>query len=179
VKEAIGGSWLFMIVITFLAIFTTFVSATTNYSRTYKIKDEIVQDIEYYRGVNKESIDKINNYIKGIGYTSKNSCPDDGDKWMAFSTQGNPGNYYSVTPYSGQANYCIKKIKTVKQCETYGPSNAYYKVVVFFRIDWPVFRTIFNVKVAGETAPVRAVGDCSGSRSISTLKEPLYCGKKC
>ncbi len=42
-KEAIGGTWLFTLVIAFLAVFTTFVSITTNYSRTYKIKDEIIK----------------------------------------------------------------------------------------------------------------------------------------
>mgnify|MGYP007056160590 CR=1 FL=1 len=173
-KEAIGGTWLFTIVIAFLAVFTTFVSITTNYSRTYKIKDEIIKDIEYYNGVNMKSTKAIREYIKGIGYTSSSTCPEDGDRWIGFSVNGSEANGYSVPPYSGNANYCIKKNVT-RKIEYFG-STAYYTVVVFFRINWPVFRQIFDVKISGETAPLRSyTGDCGGNKSIALLHDQLLC----
>jgi hypothetical protein len=174
-KEAIGGTWLFTLVIAFLAVFTTFVSITTNYSRTYKIKDEIIKDIEYYNGINTASTKAVRDYIKGIGYTATSICPEDGDMWMGFNVNGIKENGYYVTPYSGNANYCIKKVIT-RKIEYFG-STAYYQVVVFFRIDWPMFRQIFNVKISGETAPLRSyTGDCiTPDKSIPTIKEQLHC----
>ena len=173
-KEAIGGTWLFTLVIAFLAVFTTFVSITTNYSRTYKIKDEIIKDIEYYNGINKKSTAAVRDYIKGIGYTTHSVCPEDGDRWMGFSVNASEADGYSVPPYSGEANYCIKKTVT-RKVEYFG-STAYYTVVVFFRIDWPMFRQMFNVKISGETAPLRSyTGDCSGKKKIPSLHDQLLC----
>ena len=175
-KEAIGGTWLFTLVIAFLAVFTTFVSVTTNYSRTYKIKDEIVMDLEYYNGVNQESLKAINNYIKGIGYTSTNKCPDDGGKWMGFSVKKESEGGYDIACTSN-ANYCIKKTLT-SSCKIYSP-RAYYTVVVFFQLNWPVLRQAFHVDISGETSTLRSyVNDCSGNRHINNLKEQLHCDCK-
>ena len=52
-KEAIGGSWLFTLIITLLAFFTCFISISTNYTRTYNIKDKIVSIVTNRRGINK------------------------------------------------------------------------------------------------------------------------------
>ena len=114
-KEAIGGTWIYLIVLLFIGVFTCFVSVTTNYSRCYRIKDEVITSIEHYHGVNENSIGKINEYLKGIGYSATGQCPqEDGSCWFRFSKNKD--------------------------------------VVVFFRIDWPVFRQIFNIKISGETA---------------------------
>ena len=59
-KEAIGGSWLFTLIITLLAFFTCFISISTNYTRTYNIKDN---RLEYNRSggaVDYLIIDTIN-----------------------------------------------------------------------------------------------------------------------
>ena len=62
-KEAIGGTWLFGIVITFIVFFTTFISFSTNYSRTFKVKDEVITIIERHKGVNDNTIIYINKKI--------------------------------------------------------------------------------------------------------------------
>ena len=61
-KEAIGGTWLFGIVLTFVVLFTTFISLSTNYSRCFRIKDEIITTIEHYNGVNEKSLKYINEF---------------------------------------------------------------------------------------------------------------------
>ena len=38
-KEAIGGTWVFGIFIAFIALFTSFMSISANYSKCYKVKD--------------------------------------------------------------------------------------------------------------------------------------------
>jgi len=49
VKEAVGGTWLFGIVITFIVFFTTYISMSTNYAKTFKVKDEILLTTDDYQ----------------------------------------------------------------------------------------------------------------------------------
>lgn len=90
-KEAIGGTWIYVIVLAFIALFTCFVSVSTNYSRCFKIKDEILTTIEIYHGLNQQSVTRINDYLTGIGYSSEGNCPNDGNCWYGFSTSNDNG----------------------------------------------------------------------------------------
>ncbi len=167
-KEAIGGTWMFGLVIAFLALFTTFVSVTTNYSRCYKIKDEILLAIERNHGINEDSIGTINEYLKGIGYSSTGSCPTDGNCWYSFNiNQQNPSSYSKAS--NGNINYCISKHSVTERTTgkdviyTNGaighPDSAYYEAVVFFRLDWPILNTFFNIKISGETSVIFLLND--------------------
>lgn len=159
-KEAIGGTWIFIIVITLIMFFTAFVSLSTNYTRTYKIKDKIVSIIASKKGVSKSTIQAINKELREIGYSSKGSCPEDGGTWYGFS-RTNGDAYVSRS----NANYCIKRNVVVSECSgrTDGaighPSTNYYSVAVFFKIDFPVLGNIFKIIVRGETASINMPKD--------------------
>lgn len=154
-KEAIGGSWIFIIVITLIMFFTAFVSLSTNYTRTYKIKDKIVSIIASKKGVSKSTIQSINKELRDIGYSSKSACPDDGGTWYGFSRTNNNG-----TVSRTKANYCIKRNVVVSKCSgrTDGaighPASNYYSVAVFFKIDFPVLGNMFQILVQGETSTI-------------------------
>lgn len=158
-KEAIGGTWIYVIVLAFIALFTCFVSVSTNYSRCFKIKDEILTTIEIYHGLNQQSVTRINDYLTGIGYSSEGNCPNDGNCWYGFSTSNDNG----PSGYGGRRNYCIskhqvvgKKVTSSWETITNGPighpESAYYSVAVFFQLNWPVLKQIFNVPIYGETS---------------------------
>ena len=156
-KEAIGGTWLFGLTITFIALFTTFVSVTTNYSRCYKIKDEIISTIERKRGVNADTVRVINTYLNGLGYRTYGSCPADSNCWLPFRVdQSEPAD--DVT----KANYCIAMHGIVYDIQTVNssgelvdsgilngalghPNQAYYEVAVFFKIEWPILNKFFQI----------------------------------
>ena len=158
-KEAIGGTWLFGIVITFIVFFTTFISVSTNYSRTFKVKDEILSIVEFYKGVNTKSIAKINDRLDTLGYYTRGACVDNSGEqkssskkysnWLGFSTRS-----VSSTMNSRNSNYCIRRYTvSAKNDGPIGhPTSAYYQVVVFFKLDWPIIGSIFNVRVDGETS---------------------------
>jgi len=164
-REAIGGTWIFTIVIAWIALFTTFVSVSTNYSRCYKLKDEIVGIIERHHGVNTETTAEINEYLNSVGYRSKDDCPDDGNCWIAFSVDSEN----AVSGYMTSANYCISRRKVTGTIETGGgtisdtvighPESAYYSVVVFFKIEWPILNRFFNIEIDGETSIVYLIDD--------------------
>ncbi len=143
------------VVIAFLALFTTFVSVTTNYSRCYKIKDEVLLTIERNHGLNKDSIEAINSYLSSLGYSATGKCPDDGC-WYRFSTSSS-----TAVNSSNKVNYCVQKHTVTERYragdEVYvtgpigHPESAYYEAVIFFRLEWPILNTLFNIKISGET----------------------------
>ncbi len=167
-KEAIGGTWIFGIVLTFLVLFTTFISVSTNYSRCFRIKDEILLAIEHYKGVNEKSIGEINSYLTNLGYTSTGRC-DEGygnetslrtskvTSWFGFNTN----NSSNAVRNSGNANYCIRKYVVTET--GYGPighpRSAYYQVIVFFKLDWPILSQVFNIRINGETSIIHNFND--------------------
>lgn len=157
-KEAIGGSYLFILVIVMVAVFTSYVSLATNYARCYKIKDEIINTIEAEGGVSKEAIKKINLYLKNIGYrSSAPDCRDMSDKHfkyagtttLKFSIDNDNGNVTGM-----DANYCISKTPTSGRTVYTGhpKKSGYYTVTVFFQLSLPVFGNMFLIPLSGETA---------------------------
>jgi hypothetical protein len=49
-REAIGGTWLFGIVITFIALFASFLAYSISYTRAFNMKSEILNIIERSEG---------------------------------------------------------------------------------------------------------------------------------
>lgn len=161
-KEAIGGTWVFTLVITLLAVFTCFVSISTNYTRTYNIKDKIVTIITNKRGLNKAAITQINEELLEIGYGGKGNCPSDSGCWFGFSKNNND----NVSSYASEVNYCIKRNVIIGQNAdgtTTGaighPAQNYYSVAVFFTIDMPVLGEMFTLSVEGETPIINIPDD--------------------
>ena len=161
-KEAIGGTWLFGIVLTFIVFFTTYVSVSTNYAKAFKVKDEILLTIEHYKGVNNKTIDRINTYLKGVGYYSKGKCADNSnEKNKGYSNW--EGFYVGGTNNKSYGNYCIRRY-VISDCKTGPighPSSAYYQVLVFFKLDWPIIGSIFEVRIDGETSIIYHFDDKS------------------
>ena len=153
-KEAIGGTWVFGIFIAFIALFTSFMSISANYSKCYKVKDEILSAIQINHGINNESLDEIKNYMSNIGYNAEGNCPDEGGCWAGFSVNG-------IGPvFNDGVNFCVKKnlVTGTVDGKRVGPighvDSAYYSVVVFFGLEMPFLRQIFRFEVEGETSVV-------------------------
>jgi len=141
-------------------MFTAFVSVTTNYSRCFSIKDHILDEITKANGVNNTSVPKINTYLKSLGYTTTRPCPDDGSCWLAFSSSN---DYQSISGYGSDtdANYCIQRVTINARGSDHVAidkrgyvSSAYYKVAVFFSVDWPILTYFININITGETQTI-------------------------
>ena len=178
-KEAIGGGWLFTLVILLIALFTCFISVSTNYSRSYKVKDEIISAIQRNHGVNETSLTEINDYLGQVGYRSTGECLRDGSKWLGFEYVNGGSSRFTN---SKRVNFCIKKHTiTYKnqnskgQCvtnRTIGhPESAYYSVLTFFRLDMPVISNFFDLKVQGETSVIYMNDDIDNFYSIEGRKK--------
>jgi hypothetical protein len=146
-KEAIGGTSLFFIVIVILSVFALYVSLAINWSAAYKVKDEILFYIETNRGMNKKTLEDIKKYTKESGYAAWGECAKLGKCWKGVSVNtanGLPAN-------DKTANFCVKRTTYVTDSNL--PERAFYDIKVFFKIDVPIISRL-DITIDGETAPI-------------------------
>ena len=74
-RHTIGGTWLLQLMILFILLFVGFIVLTLNYSRTVKIKNELINMFEKYEGINDSSVELANNYLLYTGYDVGNRRP--------------------------------------------------------------------------------------------------------
>ena len=141
-REAIGGTWLFGLVITFIVFFASFLAVSINYSKAFNVKNNIVDLIGKYEGNNCKSRKKIGEYLSDVGYLVIGTCPDD---YYAYDLQG---NYLSGTK---RGYYCVKSEDTSDNTVV---DKKYYRVVTFFKLDLPMVGDLTTFRIKGETESV-------------------------
>ena len=81
-REAIGGTWLFNLVIFFVLLFAGYMCLSINYSKAFNVKDKIINEIERNGGIKNisntdntdETINNITSYLSEVGYRTTGSC---------------------------------------------------------------------------------------------------------
>lgn len=160
-KEAIGGVFLFNIVIFFILLFTGIMCLTINRSKAYQIKDEIITLIEENNGMtmttndsgNHELWDSISDVLSNAAYRTTGTCPDEWNngEYISADREGN---------LSTEPSVCIKKTEIdpneLLSSGNYSYSDdsvaqCYYTVVIFYKLDIPVMSQVFNFSILGET----------------------------
>ena len=146
-REAIGGTWLFTIVLVFIVLFSSFLALSINYSKAFKVKNGIVNIIEKNEGLSNDSQDEITKYLSNVGYLVYSKCPKN------LTEQGDRTLVSGFDPYASDSSkyrYCVAKTE-----DTSGNiKKSYYKVTVFFRVDLPILGEIFTFPITGETKPI-------------------------
>lgn len=151
-REAIGGTWLFNIVIFFVILFTGYICLSINHTKAFNVKDDVVKIIERENGFDKNlnDVDETNEIIKSIvsslkkvGYRSVSSCPnaDGGSIWYGFDREGRRSDR--------DASVCIRKVNVNNAVGELDVS--YYQVIVFYQLDLPIFNSLFKFSVKGDT----------------------------
>jgi hypothetical protein len=75
-REAIGGTMLFWIVLTFVAIFIGFMAAVAQYAKIYRIKNAMINYIEQGEGISTtDHVTDFEKKLKDLGYGSVNPNP--------------------------------------------------------------------------------------------------------
>ncbi len=143
-REAIGGTWIFQIVIFFILLFTGYMCLSINHSKAFNVKNTIVKEIERAEGANlsdpesDEAIKKIVEYLKENSYRTTGRCPDD---YNGYNRDGSLDER--------NAAFCLKKQSVAGGSDM--PEMVYYRVVVFYQLDLPIFRSAFQFRVSGDT----------------------------
>ncbi len=176
-KQGIANIWLLGMIVVFIAMFSAYIITTINYSKTFKMKNEMLTIIEKHHGMtsnqgssvssiipgkgdvigNVGAIQTINLYLRGMSYSTLGRCPNaDADM---------PGYWYGVTSLANDAElsdlaehvttnekkyyWCFAKYDAQLSTGVY--SSAYYKVRIFYGFDVPILSTFLSVRVDGFT----------------------------
>ena len=144
-REAIGGTWLFGLVLTFIVFFASFLAISINYSIAFNVKNNIVDLVSKYEGNNNCARKQISDYLEKVGYLVPGDCPkDDAFHYTGYGLDGRET--------TGKAYYCISN-DTVDNPTVVLKKN-YYRVVIFFKIDLPLVGNLTTFKIKGETESI-------------------------
>ena len=137
-RESIGSTFLYNIIILFIVIVFAILAGTLTYYKAFKVNTKITNSIEKHEGYNNLAVTEINNALTTIGYMNKDNhvCPSTKNGGVLreqtqpfrycvyYFDEGN--NYYSY----GVITYITLDIPIVNmflQIPIYTKSNLIYK----------------------------------------------------
>ncbi len=91
-RESIGGTLLFWIVLFFMTIFIAFLAAVIQYAKVYKVKNNIVNFLEQKEG--------INDIVEFERELSKHGYPSNGKYVICRYHASDRGGYYYLKLYA-------------------------------------------------------------------------------
>ncbi len=175
-KNGIVNIWLLGLIVVFIALFSAYIIININYSKSFKIKNEVLTIIEKHKGVTKSvspgthdgtslingsaikinvnTIETINLYLMGNNYDAMGYCPhtagDISGNWYGVSelrSGSGPASEFEPADSSKKYYYCFAKYNANTQTGRY--KAVYYKVRLFYKFEVPVLEEFLSVKVDG------------------------------
>lgn len=146
-KEAIGTSFVFNLMMIFIGVLIVILISSISYSKAFKIRNRIIDRIEEYNGydINTNVDEAINEDLQSIGYkvvdNNKNCSTRDGAVLL-------------TTTYSSGYNYCVYEYTVDK--------GKYYGVTAFISFDIPLIKDYINIPIYGETRTIFDKGMVGG-----------------
>ena len=158
-RQTIGGTWVFALVIIFTMIFASYIALTINYSRSFRVKNEVLSIIEKSQGFTNEGVSLINNYLSQSGYKTLGKCRKQTGQ-VVYGVKSISGMASSATVEKAQDDvyyfYCFSKVSSY---HSYYKTRAYYRVTLFFHFDLPLLGDISTFEVDGQTSEIDATYD--------------------
>ncbi len=182
-KEAIGGSYIFQIVIVFIALFAAFLVYSISYTKAFRVKNEIISLIEENQGYSASTVadrfslmsdnelDEDNTVeasayklIRKYGY--KHDILDDrSDLCYMVSNAVSSTKADNIEGTMRIGGYCLYKL-----CSTdSNKMNTTYKVTSFIALEIPVIAVVVKIPISGETRTIYSDNgkmECSNGRVI-------------
>jgi len=83
-RESIGAAWLMIIFMTFIVLFSGYLAFSINYSKSFRVKDGIVERIQKHNGIklygdsiyssSGNTLREIDNFLAEISYNARGDC---------------------------------------------------------------------------------------------------------
>ena len=178
-KEAIGGSYIFQIVIIFIALFSAFIVYSISYTKAFRVKNEIITLIEnqlgYTPSKSQGSLASMTTAqlaedksveaqalltVKRYGY--KHDILDGQDS-LCYQNNENVGTDAKNIMKTG--GYCLFKVCNNDDKTT----NTVYKVTTFIALKIPVLNIVVKIPISGQT---RTIYSDNGEEPCTQGREP-------
>lgn len=131
-KDAISGAMTLQIIVIFMLIINCYLAFSVNYTKAFRVKNEIRSIIEKNEGLTCSAIDQINELMINVNYgvqKGERNCPEGYE--TAELTNGLFCYKYQKVDISGTSDENSKY------------KGAYYTVLTFVDVDIPIFNRIF------------------------------------
>ncbi len=164
-RESIAGAWLYSLILIFMVILVGFVSVSLNYNKAYKLKTSVVNIIEQFQGINKDSVGTIGKHLDNNGYINGKTCRKlfkNGEKYIEINNgvASNVKTKGASDAESKPAQVCVTRTLAKKNDDdTSVQRDYYYDVYMFFSFSLPVFGDVFKFTVTGSTNAIHYPND--------------------
>lgn len=135
-REAIGNTFMYNIVIVFVLLIILVLVGSLSYSKGFKAKNKIINVIEENRGYDATAIEEIDEILKSSGYRPKS----------AFSKKSCPDRNGELLEGSDKYFYCVYANTTDR--------GIYYSVTIYIRFEIPLLSGILEFPVSGDTRTI-------------------------
>lgn len=133
-KKAIGGVYIYNLIIIFLLIMFGFIMASLSYTKAFKVSKGVAAIVERFSGYNDKSKEEISKYLSSLGYQkrpmTKEECPEKKDEKAIDASDG----------------ICVYLIAEEGKYVTYG-------IISYMTIDLPVIE-LFRIPIYIETEKI-------------------------
>ena len=150
-REAVGSTLLFKVMIVFIFFFASFLAIAINYSQAFRIKNRIINIIEENEGIKNNDVRlEIINYVNFAGYYRDVDCDCSSNDYRCGNNNTNlKGSNISDSNNASNRiqGLCIKKLKNSND-------EVYYRVTTFVNFHLPIVGDIFTFEVRGETKSI-------------------------
>jgi hypothetical protein len=152
-KEAIGSGYLLSFIVTLIGVMIVIVVSSINYTKTFKVKNKMIDIIEENYGYNESTETEIETFLGEAGYKvsagtdTDNNCKNKVMKKICDKINGcSNNNINSKLEYvseGSQYDYCVIKVLD--------SSSNYYYVTTYMYYDLPVVGNMIKISVSGTT----------------------------
>ncbi len=130
-RQTFGGTWLMQLMILFILLFVAFIVLSLNYSKTVRIKNQVIGIIEKYEGLNDKSLEIVNSYLVSTNYGVTGVCTKDSSQQGLYGALSLDNNSLEEARPNVKYYYCIKKYRGAN-------TSRYYQLTVFYKFNLPV-----------------------------------------
>ena len=144
-KESVGYTVTINIIIIFITIIFTFISAALIYFKSNKVSNIITTAIEKYEGYNISAINEINRNLSSMGYGSRSIAGKCTDSVIDETDSDGYCSIVSNQNGDGRNGYCVY------ECYETNGEYYFYKIRTNMMLNVPIINDILDIPVYSNT----------------------------
>lgn len=151
-REAVGNSLLFNLVIVFVTVVILMFVGILAYSKAYRVKNRMIELLEKHETY-EDAYDEINENLSNFGYRITNRDYCDSARIQNRLSGYAAGKVQRIDDNASLANnynYCLFEVQGDLSVDG-STHSKYYIVVTFVQFDFPVIGDLLVIPVFGET----------------------------